>query len=550
MNIGEMQRKLSHWAELDKGRKFYGLFDLVCDRDWLYLAHDYVSQNAGKKTAGCDGIDMVDFDANLEKNLDKLRSDLCTGKFQASPVRRVYIPKSNGKYRPLGIPTIRDRIVQEAVRMVLEPIYEADFRQCSYGFRPNRCTMDAIKCITWSTQERKKYFWVIEGDISSYFDTINHRKLLKLLRKRVDDERLLDLIWGFLRSGVMERKLFKDTKLGTPQGGIISPLLANVYLHELDRFMDGYAGLPRKEKTGRRQKGLANFVYTRYADDFVVLCNGTKEQAEDMKEELCIFLSNELRLNLSKEKTKITHLNDGFEFLGFNVQRSMGSKGMTTKVLISKKGAEKHLETIQVATSPNTHEDSLELKLKALNRIIAGWCRYYQYTSKAATQFSKLDGKTWWLVAHWIGRKYQLSTPEVMKRYSTDEGLGNSTVTLTKHTAFPTCHYRKRFLKPNPYTAQEAIEREDLPDENPWVGYETRPGWADIRRKVLERDNWTCFMCKKAVNANTGVVDHLRRYSFFKRPVDANQPENLWTLCIECHKQKTEAERQRESRVQ
>jgi retron-type reverse transcriptase len=143
--------------------------------------------------------------------------------------------------------------------------------------------MDAIKCITWSTQEHKKCFWVIEGDISSYFDTINHRKLLKLLRRRIEDEKLLNLIWKFLRAGVMERKLFKDTKLGTPQGGIISPLLANVYLHELDKYMERYTALPSLEKVARRKSGKANYVYVRYADDFVILCNGTEASGRDAR---------------------------------------------------------------------------------------------------------------------------------------------------------------------------------------------------------------------------------------------------------------------------
>jgi RNA-directed DNA polymerase len=223
VNIGEMQRKLSLWAVQDKERKFYALYDLICREDWLRLAKEYVAQNAGNITAGCDGITMSDFEADPERNLMKLREALQSDTFAACPVRRVYIPKANGKYRPLGIPTIRDRIVQEAVRMVLEPIYEADFSQYSFGFRPCRRTMDAINCIRWSTQEHKKCFWVIEGDISSYFDTINHRKLMRLLRKRVKDERFLDLIWKFLRAGVMERKLFKDTRLGTPQGGISTP---------------------------------------------------------------------------------------------------------------------------------------------------------------------------------------------------------------------------------------------------------------------------------------------------------------------------------------
>jgi group II intron reverse transcriptase/maturase len=179
----------------------------------------------------------------------------------------VNIPKPNGKVRPLGIPAIRDRIAQEALRMALEPIFEADFVQQSFGFRPNRRTMDAIRYLTWSATEAKRFFWAIEGDISAYFDTINHRRLVKLLRRRVKDARILDLIRKFLRAGVMERKLFKDTELGTPQGGIASPLLANVYLHELDRYMRRYTALSDREKRQRRRRGLPNFVYVRYADD-------------------------------------------------------------------------------------------------------------------------------------------------------------------------------------------------------------------------------------------------------------------------------------------
>src|SRR5262249_16924292 len=156
---------------------------------------------------------------------------------------------------------------------VLEPIFEADFSRHSFGFRPNRCTMDAIQYLMTIAKEGKGYLWVIEGDISAYFDTIRHRKLIKLLRRRVKDEKLLNLIRKFLRAGVMERRLFKDTRLGTPQGGIVSPLLANVYLHELDRYMERYTALTESQRRARRRRqGLANFVYARYADDFVILC--------------------------------------------------------------------------------------------------------------------------------------------------------------------------------------------------------------------------------------------------------------------------------------
>lgn len=264
MNIGEMQRKLSLWAEQDAERTFYDLYKLISRRDWLLLAHDHVAQNAGSITAGCDGITMKDFDQNLEGNLEAICKDLQAGAFEPYPVRRVYIPKSKGRYRPLGIQSMRDRIVQEALRMVLEPIYEADFSPSSFGFRPNRCTMDAIKCSRLSVQENKKFFWIIEGDLASYFDTIHHGKLKKLLQRRVKDEKVIQLIWKFLRAGVMEKKLFRDIYMRVPQGGIISPLLSNIYLHELDKYMERYTGLSRNEKTQRRRKGQANFVYVRY----------------------------------------------------------------------------------------------------------------------------------------------------------------------------------------------------------------------------------------------------------------------------------------------
>jgi group II intron reverse transcriptase/maturase len=543
MNIGEMQRKLSMWAEQDPERKFYGLFNLLCDMDWLRLAHDHVATNAGSKTAGCDGINMADFDANLEGNLVDLQRSLRSNTFEACPVRRVYIPKANGKRRPLGIPSIRDRIVQEALRMALEPIFEADFSQLSYGFRPNRRSMDAIRRLQGFLREHTKYFWVIEGDIAAYFDTINHRKLMKLLGKRIDDARCLDLIWKFLRAGVMERKLFKATEIGTPQGGIISPLLANVYLHLLDKHMERYALLPREGRNRRRGKGLANFAYARYADDFVVLCNGTKEQAMAMRNEIHTLLMD-LRLTLSLEKTKVTHINDGFDFLGFTLKRSMGTRGMVTKVLISKKGIQKHLDTIQAATAKDSHQDSVKAKILALNRIIAGWCRYYQYTSKATSQFQRPETVTFWRLAHWIGRKLKLKMTEVMRQYG--NGL---TVMLAKHTSFKTKRYQLSPSKPNPYTTQTVIEREELPDDNPWLGHEIRPGMLDLRPLVLERDGYTCCLCKAPVTNATANVDHIKPVRRFKRPVDANTLDNLWTLCLQCHTQKTESDRQMESRM-
>lgn len=550
MNVGEMQRKLSAWAEQDKDHRFFDLFHLVHDTDWLWLAHDYVAQNAGSVTAGCDGITMDDFDEHLPGNLQKLAADLKTGAFEARPVRRVYIPKANGKMRPLGIPAIRDRIVQEALRMILEPIYEADFVQHSYGFRPGRCTMDAMRCILWAATGPRKYFWVIEGDIRSYFDTIHHRTLMQLLRRRVADNRLLDLIWQFLRAGVMERKLFHATTEGTPQGGIISPLLANVYLHELDRFMDKYTNLTEAAKARRRRQGMMNCVHVRYADDFVVMCNGTRAQAEDIRKELFQFLHDRLHLTLSEEKTRLTHLNDGFRFLGFQVKRGRGKTAMVTRLLIPRDAASRHLDQIRTITAAGTCQDSVATKIQALNRVIGGWCRYYQYTVCSRT-FARLSQKTWWYFGHWLGRKFKKKIRLAGKPYRTDGTYAVGKIRLLLHHDFKRPAGTMAFHKPNPYTTrQQKVSREELPRYTDyWTGHETRLGQADLRLQAFARDGYVCFFCQKAVTEQTAEAHHVRAVRNFKRPVEANYLDNFVTACLDCHRRKTEEDRQLESRM-
>jgi RNA-directed DNA polymerase len=549
MNVGEMQRKLSQWAERDKRHRFFDLYHLIYDKDWLRLAHDYVKQNAGSKTAGCDGIQMSVFDEQLEENLQQLAEELRRETFEPHPVRRVHIPKANGKTRPLGIASIRDRIVQEALRMIMEPIYEADFYQRSFGFRPNRRTMDAIKYADLNTIGTQRYFWFIECDISSYFDTVHHRKLMQLLQGRLKDRKMLDLIWKFLRAGVMERGLFHQTERGVPQGGIASPLLANIYLHEFDKFLEQFAGIPQYQKHRRRIRGEANFTYARYADDVLVLCNGTKRQAEVFKEGLSKFLSEELYLTLSPEKTKITHLNDGVRFLGYELKRCRTSKGMITKWIIPSDAIDRLREKIMQATNPSSHRDSLEYKILGLNRFVGGWCRYYQYANATSRPFSRIGHLLYWRMAHWLARKYQTTIPQALQQYERNNTFHSKcNRLLMPQTDFPTKLYRKALFKPNPYTMQEAkIEREELPNDSYWTGYEKRPGMADLRLLVIEKDGSQCQICGIAVDDSTAQVDHLKPIRRFKRPIDANTPENLWTLCAKCHMEKTQFDRQMES---
>src|SRR5438128_11425786 len=208
-----MQKKLSQWATEAPTKRFVDLYSLLCNPLWLRVAHQKVNSNQGRETAGIDGQSMRDFNVDLEGNLERLRQLLRAKTFEPLPVRRVYIPKPSGKKRPLGIPGIRDRIVQEALRMILEPIWEADFSQRSFGFRPNRSTYDAMTYIgkRLSSSGGENYQWVIEGDVASYYDTIPHRRLIKAVKKRVADRDTRDLLWKFLRAGVMYRDDYTET---------------------------------------------------------------------------------------------------------------------------------------------------------------------------------------------------------------------------------------------------------------------------------------------------------------------------------------------------
>jgi len=556
MDVGERQRKLSLWAEqlrMDAGQglfksrddlRLYDLYHLIYEPTWLRLAHDRVAQNSGSITAGCDGVNMAAFDENLEENLQRLAEDLRSQTFRPTPVRRVWIPKKNGKLRPLGIPSIRDRIVQESLRMVLEPIFEAEFYAYSYGFRPNRSTADALSMIVHNASNASRYFWVIEGDIKSYFDTIHHKKLMQLLRRRIRDDKLLTLVWHFLKAGVMEGTLFTPTTEGTPQGGIISPLLANVYLHELDTYMQRRSQPSQNAKRIRRAHGRGNFAHIRYADDFVVMCNGTREEAEAMKRDIQNFLANELKLTLSDEKTKITHVNDGFRFLGYDIQRDVTGDGVRrVKLLIPQEAVAKVRASILAVTAQSSLNHSLNAKLVAMNQLLRSWGQYYRYAYNASLVFAKLDHVVFWRMAHWIGAKFRSSIPQVLRCYYVQvEGVktlssGTKHLWLLRTLRHEYPPYRT-FV--NPYTTtQPLLIRAGGMVLPVWLGNEKRPGTLDLRPRVLARDGWTCQHCGQVVTEETAALDHIRAVKRFRRPVDANTLDNLQTLCIPCHKQKT-----------
>jgi RNA-directed DNA polymerase len=269
ISVSDLQRRLAQKATEDPEHRFGGLYDLLTWETVLDEAAKRLLAHKGSRTPGLDRLDRRGLMENRDHHQAQLLKQLREGTFQPNPVKRIYIPKKNGKMRPLGIPTLYDRWVQMALKLILEPIFESDFLDFSHGFRPRRSCHTAIAhAVRLTTIRKRKVYWVIEGDIEGFFDHVHHKKLMSLLRRRIRDKQLLDLIWRFLRAGLMEQGLFTRTKEGTPQGGVLSPLLANTYLTRFDEWFAERAMLGNGHaRTRHRRAGHANFQMVRYADD-------------------------------------------------------------------------------------------------------------------------------------------------------------------------------------------------------------------------------------------------------------------------------------------
>jgi RNA-directed DNA polymerase len=279
--VREIQTKLHRWATDDPDRRFDDLYNLVCDPGFLLVAWDRVRGNRGARTAGVDGQTAYQVEAvyGVGAFLEGLRAEVKDRGFRPIPVRERMIPKpGTTKRRRLGIPALRDRVVQGALKLVLEPIFEADFLPCSYGFRPKRRAHDAVAEVRHFAS--CSYEWIVEGDIKACFDEISHSALLNRIRVRIGDRRVVALVKAFLKAGVLaEDGTLADTQAGTPQGGILSPVIANVALSVLDEHFAA-SRLNSGERAKRRRRGLPNYRLIRYADDWCLAVSGTREQAE------------------------------------------------------------------------------------------------------------------------------------------------------------------------------------------------------------------------------------------------------------------------------
>ena len=451
----EIQTKLHRWAGDDPDRRFDDLYNLVCDPAFLTVAWRRVRGNRGARSAGVDGESAYYVTAvrGEQAFLSELRETLKARSYRPTLVREVSIPKPGGRRRRLGIPTVRDRVVQAALKLVLEPIFEADFKPSSYGFRPGRRAQDAIAEIHFFCS--RSYEWVLEGDIEACFDEISHSALLGRVRGRIGDRRVLGLVKAFLKAGVLsEDGVERDTITGTPQGGILSPLLANIALSVLDEhFAAAWEAMGDSHaRQQRRRKGLANYKIVRYADDFVVLVAGDRADAESLRAETGTVLAP-IGLRLSERKTTIAHIDEGFDFLGFRIRRhkKRGAAKQHVYTYPSRAALAAVKGKVRAMTEGAT-DQPLATLLRRLNPVLRGWANYFRHGASSKT-FAYLDAITWRRVWRWLCKKHpRRPRKELVRRYYTKWRPVEDEVVLYNPARVAIVRYRHRHASiPTPW---------------------------------------------------------------------------------------------------
>ncbi len=549
------QRTLEHPAQRHKR-----LYRLVRDTGWLRAGLKTVFAHRGSNTPGLDGVTKQHVDGRQkgrERLVQELRKELLSGEYRPQPVKRVYIPKANGKLRPLGIATLRDRVVQATLKMVLEPIYESIFHKFSWGFRPLRSTHHALSAFRRGPADPRMGFkWIIEGDIAACFDEIDHRLLRRFLKKRIQDSQLLDLVTRMLRGGIWEKGQVTYPTTGTAQGSVVSPLLANVFLHEFDdwyvrtyRLRPEWAHLAPSSLQYRRRKEIGGtLMLTRYADDWVAAWNGSQQRAWEIKAEIKTFLAKQLKLRLSEEKTLITHIDDGFQFLGYFIQGdkrwSDGQWCLFSRV--SPKAIRRFRDGVKAITQ-NTFTDEVAA-FTALNGLIRGWGNYYAYAADSRLMDS-LDAfiyqEVWQYCLQKVGgraklayRRYTLPRPlREVGYFQIGMVMGEQVFRLQRLSSIP----RKSLKLGYPHPAYALPSRDYvLPysgttderwwDQHIWGGQEgKRIGQRRLAVQVLARDA-TCQICHEQPATE---VHHDPPW----RELPKHNPKKAQGVCSDCHRQ-------------
>ena len=559
MNIEEVQRRLWEESKVHKAnressrplipvnpheKRIRKLMDLMHNPTWLREAAERTLTRSHGKKPGIDKVTASEFRKDFESNIEALRRELKHGTYQPSPVRQVLIPKANGKMRALGIPCLRDKIVQEAIRMALEPIFEVEFHDSSYGFRPNRSAHHAVsRC---QQLMKQKFTWVIEGDVKACFDEISHKVILKVIREKVMDNKILNLIDRFLKAGVSIKGVIHPTVKGVPQGGVISPLLANAVLNKLDWFLHekGIHGV--NEEIRNRRKGQTNVRFVRYADDWCVfITRGSKRYAERLREEIAQFLRKECSLELSVEKTHITHARDGFSFLGFQLECSTGRKGkIVPKIKVGQKGIQNFKQRIYDAARNVTQHISIATRIHRTSQVVRGWGEYFRIAHNYSKVAAKLDYFVHGVMLKIICRKMDIHTAKCYRGY-----YANGTFHYRKEEVLARLSHKKMKLdyrNPMPYEpgSKNPNESDMEMEAGAAIGndYKRRGRW-DLKLDQIARDQYRCRACGKGVTVKASHLHHIKPVSTFPSYEAANIDGNFQTLCLECHKEKHVSQR-------
>jgi group II intron reverse transcriptase/maturase len=439
-----VQRKLYTQSRNNLDYRFEKLWGFITDPQCLRIALHRVVRNLGGRTAGVDGITARTVAADGEAFIAQLRAELKSGAYRPSPVRRVLIPKAGqpGKHRALGIPTVKDRVVQAALKNILEPIFEADFSPVSYGFRPSKSAHGAIEhlrmlltspAVRQGRKETLPYQWAIEGDIKGCFDHISHHAVMEQIRRRVTDSKVNRLIVAFLKAGVLSEEHFIRTREGTPQGGILSPLLANIALSVIEERYERYVW-PRRTPTvetdpaviatramnNRRSDKRRRIVFApiRYADDFIILVSApdgpeqderARQAALDEKAALATFLKERLGVELSESKTLVTSVTERLRFLGhyIGVRPHKADQRPAVSIVIPKEASQRLRERVKDIFCLQTTKSSLADRLKLLNPTLRGWANFYRHAHDVARVFARHDWYVWKTIERWLRKKHR-----------------------------------------------------------------------------------------------------------------------------------------------
>ena len=555
MNIEEVQRRLweqsqAHRQNRESGTPLFptnpydsrigNLMDLMHNPTWIAAACDRVLKRSRGKAAGVDQVRVHDFERSREHRLEQLRLELKRGTYRPLPLRRVEIPKANGKMRQLGIPCLRDKIVQEAIRMALEPIFEVEFHDSSYGFRPNRSTHHAVaRCRSMALAG---FTWIIEGDVKACFDEISHKAILRCIKEKVIDNKFLALIQLLLKAGVEIDGVVHPTTKGVPQGGVASPLLANAVLNKLDWFIHskGFHGERASER--RRNHNLPNIRFARYADDWCVfLTRCDRQYAERLRDEIRDFLRETCGLELSAEKTRVTHVRDGYDFLGFNISTGVGKAGaVVPKIKVGRKALTNIQTRLGDALRNRPTQESISVRLVRASAVIRGWSNYFKIAHNFSQVAHGLDHDAYWIAARAICRKENISTAKCLSRYGRRNTISVHKDCTLAHFQDTTATYYHSSPEPyQPGSKQPYLEDDEW--EAAFVLHDrTRPGCGDLKWKALVRDGFHCRGCGVTVTSKTSQADHTEPVNRFANLEMANSLDNIKTLCLRCHKLKHE----------